>query len=83
MNIIRKRNTNKGGIIRSALIFAVILIVLSYFGLNIRSIIASGTFQDNWHYISDLAIKIWDLYLRGIFMFLWDLIAKTATKQPQ
>jgi hypothetical protein len=67
-----KHNThNRGGLVRMVIFIIIILIVLAYFGLNLRSIVASPTFQDNWSYVTGLAVDIWNKYLSGILSYLW------------
>jgi ABC-type phosphate/phosphonate transport system permease subunit len=75
------KNTNRGGLIRTIIFIVIILIVLAYFGLNLRGIVASQTFQDNWNFVSGLAITIWDKYLSVVLAFIWNhLISPVISK---
>jgi ABC-type phosphate/phosphonate transport system permease subunit len=64
--------TNRGGLIRTVIFIIIVLIVLAYFGLNLRGIVASQTFQDNWQFVSGIAVDIWNKYLSVILLFLWN-----------
>lgn len=85
--MIKIQNNNRG-LVKMIIILFVVLIILAYFGLNLRSIIASQTFQDNWGYLTGLATTIWDNYLHGFVTWIWNsilapLISKTATQIEQ
>ncbi len=73
-------STNRG-LIKMILIIIVVLLVLAYFGLNIRSIVASPTFQDNWAYIQSAALFVWNNFLKVPFTYLWNLIIVPAGQQ--
>ncbi len=72
-NSITKRNVSlvRGGLIRTVLIIIVVLLILSYFGLNIRDIVNSPTGRDNFSYTQELMIKVWDKYLEKPVTYLW------------
>ena len=56
--------TNRqGGLIKAILIIIVVLLILAYFGLNLRSIVSSPTFQDNWNFLWNGIVNIWNMYL--------------------
>jgi len=63
-------NTQNGGIIRTVIFVLLILIVLAYFGFNLRAIISSPTFQDNWAFVRGLVVDVWTKYLSGMFNFV-------------
>ena len=65
------KNTNGGGLIRMVIFIAIILIVLAYFGLNLRQIVASQTFQDNWQFLSNLGLNIWNNYILVAGGWIW------------
>ena len=50
----------------------IILIILSYFGINIRSVIDNPLLKENLNYIAGLAQGIWENYLRAPLEWLWD-----------
>ncbi|MFA6554048.1 MAG: hypothetical protein WCS89_00920 [Candidatus Paceibacterota bacterium] len=67
----KKIKTN-GGLIKMILLILAILILLAYFGFNIRSIVSSPTFVDNWAFLKSFVIGIWDHYLSGPVMYVWN-----------
>ena len=82
------RQRHNQGLIRMLIILFVVLLLLAYFGLNLRSIVGSQTFQDNWNFLTTTAVHIWNNVLKGPLTFIWDfilapLISKTATQIEQ
>lgn len=73
---------NNRGLIRTVILVIFLILVLSYLGINIRSIISSDTFRDNWSYVSDLAVRIWKNYLSGPLSYLWNKILVPYVWQP-
>jgi O-antigen/teichoic acid export membrane protein len=71
--MIKRRNNNRG-LIRTIVLVIVALLIISYLGLNLRDIIDSQTFQDNWAYVKEIITSIWNNYLSGIFNFIWNNI---------
>ena len=55
-------------------VFIAVLLILAYLGLNIRTIVASQTFQDNWAFIRDGSISIWNGYLKTPVSYVWNAI---------
>ena len=49
----------------------VILLILSYFGLNIRAIVNSPAGQENFSYVQEIMINVWNNYLKKPVMYLW------------
>lgn len=56
---------------RTIIFIIIVLLVLSYFGLNIRAIVNSPTGQENFSYAQELMIKVWDNYLEKPVTYLW------------
>ncbi len=76
-----KRSTNRG-FINMIILVVVVILVLSYFGYNLRSIVNSPNTQDNFSYVGGSVVDIWNnflktpaTYLYGVFV---DLIWKPA-----
>jgi ABC-type phosphate/phosphonate transport system permease subunit len=78
--MIKRVQTNRG-LIKAAVIFILLLIIFAYLGLNIRSIVASQTFQDNWSFIKDIASIVWNDYLSVAVRFVWDNILVPIIKK--
>lgn len=54
------------------IVIIVVLLTLSYFGFNLRSLIDSPTTQDNFHYAINFIVDVWNNYLKTPFMYLWN-----------
>lgn len=70
--LFKKREYKKGGIVRTIILVVSALLILSYFGLNIRAIVNSPTGQDNFSYSQEIMIKVWNNYLKGPATYLWN-----------
>lgn len=70
----KKRFSTNGGLIKTVVLVIAGLILLAYLGLNLRSIVESQTFMDNWSYIKDLIITIWSNYLKVPVTYLYSEI---------
>ncbi|MDE2172466.1 MAG: hypothetical protein KGJ33_00800 [Patescibacteria group bacterium] len=71
--MIARRRTN-AGLVKMLLVFFFILLIMAVLGLNLRAVVASPTFQDNWSFIRDNAVMVWDNYLRGPADYFWNNI---------
>lgn len=65
---------NKGGIsILGVILLGIILIlVLSYFGFDIKSLVENPKTQDNLNYVGGVLEDIWDNVLKKPVMWVWD-----------
>ena len=60
------------GLIKLIVIVIIGILVLSYFGINIQSIAESPTSQSNFSYVYGIISGIWNGYLRGPVLYLWN-----------
>lgn len=66
-------NTKKGISILGVLVFGVIIIlVLSYFNISIKSVVESPTGQENVNYVGGGAKSLWTTYLAKPASYLWN-----------
>ena len=63
----------KGGMsILNIFIFGIIIIlVLSYFNISLRSVVESPTGKDNINYVAGGTKTVWDKYLKDPAYYLW------------
>ena len=61
------------GLVKAIIIILIALLILAYFGLNIRSIVDSPTFADNWNFLKDLIVDVWTDYLKKPVTYLWNI----------
>ncbi len=60
------------GFIKTILLIIIALIVLGYFGFDIRGIIESEQVQKNLFYVWSFVVSVWDNYLQKPIMYLWN-----------
>lgn len=83
-----QRRHRQQGFIRLILLIVIGLIVLGYFGLNLKDILASPVVQENLSYAWELAKTLWTNWLQGpatwifenVIKFLWDLFLEGLGK---
>ncbi|MCX6712610.1 MAG: hypothetical protein NTY66_00165 [Candidatus Vogelbacteria bacterium] len=71
----------RSGFIRLILVIIVVILILSYFGVNLRGIVNSPAGQDNMSFVRETGLKIWHFcldiwnqYLRGPVTQVWQFI---------
>jgi len=50
----------------------IIILVLSYFKISIKSVVESPTGQENINYVGGGTVNLWDTYLKGPASYLWN-----------
>ena len=61
------------GIIQTIIIIVIALLILSYFGYNLRSIATSPTAQDNFSYVGEVVSNVWNNWLETPVTYLWNI----------
>ena len=64
----------KKGLIKTIIVVVIALIVLGYFGFNVRDIINSPTVQANLSSAWDLVSNVWNNYLAAPVMYVWNIL---------
>ncbi len=67
----RMPKTDKG-LIKLIVVIVIALLLVAFLGLNLRSIINSPTFQDNWQLIKGIVLQIWTRFLKVPVLFIWN-----------
>lgn len=67
---------SREGFIRIILLIVIGLIVLGFFGINLKDVLASPVVKENLSYAWDLAKELWDTWLRTPVMWVWDHILR-------
>ncbi len=80
-----KKIQSSRGIIRTIILVVIALLILSYFGFNLRSIANSDTSKSNFGYVKEVVLNIWNKYLKRPIQYLWydiflDLIWEPAIR---
>lgn len=60
------------GFVKLLVSIIIALIILSYFGFDLRTLIESEQTQANLNYFKDLLKTIWNLYIWKGISFLWN-----------
>ncbi len=60
------------GLIKMVVVIVIALIVLGYFGFNIKDIIESDSVQTNLQYVWGFIKTFWNNYLAAPVIFMWD-----------
>lgn len=69
-----KRNLHNRGLVKAIILIVVVLLVISYFGFNLREIVNSETFQNNWEFIKEAIVWLWDNIFKAPIEFIWNSI---------
>jgi hypothetical protein len=66
-------NTNGGlSILGFVFLGLIVLLVLGYFGVSLRTVATNPTSEDNIEYVSDTSRSLWDRYLKDPTTYLWN-----------
>ena len=60
------------GLIKMIVTIVIALIILGYFGFNVKDIIESNTVQTNIQYVWGFIKTFWNNYLATPIVFVWD-----------
>jgi len=63
--------------IKWIIIFIILILVLSYFGINIQQVVNSPTGQSNVSYVWNGVTYVWNNYLSAPFDYLWNTVGQT------
>lgn len=66
----------KKGLVKTIIVVVIALIILGYFGFNIRDIINGSTVQANLHAAWDFVSMVWNNYLSAPVIYLWGIFLK-------
>ncbi|MDD5164984.1 MAG: hypothetical protein PHG25_00370 [Candidatus Pacebacteria bacterium] len=63
--------TTNRGFIKWIIIIVIALLVLSYYGFSLRTLVDSPVTQDNIHYVATSTVSVWDKYLKNPATYLY------------
>jgi len=61
------------GLIKMIIVIVIAIVILSYFGLDLKNIWTSDQVQKNLGYVWNLIVSIWHNYLSTPFEYLWGI----------
>jgi hypothetical protein len=62
----------RGSILRTVLIVIAIILVISYFGFDLRGVAESEQSQRNFGYVKEQVVHVWEKYLERPAKYLWN-----------
>lgn len=62
----------EAGFIKLIILIIVLLVILGYFGINIKSIVENDTAKSNVGYVWNWVKAMWGTYLAGPAKYLWN-----------
>ena len=66
-------NKNRGISILGILFFSfIIILILSYFNVNLKSVVESEDAKENFSYVGENSKSFWDKYFKGPATYLWN-----------
>ncbi|MEK7652354.1 MAG: hypothetical protein AAB334_00150 [Patescibacteria group bacterium] len=68
-----KKQTS-GGLVKLVILIVIAILVLSYLGFDLKTSIESDQTQGNLKYVWGFAIDVWQNYLKGPILYLWNEI---------
>lgn len=64
------------GIIKTIIIIVIAIVIISYFGFDLKRIIESPQTQRNFGYVKDAVVTVWNRYLEEPVVYLWNDVFK-------
>ncbi|OHA23964.1 MAG: hypothetical protein A3B11_01870 [Candidatus Taylorbacteria bacterium RIFCSPLOWO2_01_FULL_44_26] len=69
------------GLVRTVVLIVIALLILSYFGFNLRAIATSPTSKANFAFATEIINAVWNTYLQEPIMYLWSAFKKLIWDQ--
>lgn len=66
------KNLVRGSILRTVLIVVGIILVISYFGFDLKGIVESPQSQKNFSYVTTHVVEFWNKYLERPAKYIWN-----------
>ncbi len=72
------RNSQNRGLVKAIVIIVIALLIISYYGLNLRDIVNNPVTQSNFAYVWEQVIHLWEWIKAIIFPLLGKAIENTS-----
>lgn len=63
---------NQGGFIKIIILIVVIILILGYFDISVRSIVEKESVRNNFAYVWNFVKGVWSKYLAGPASYFWN-----------
>lgn len=67
------RHKNRG-FLEAIVIIVIALLIISYFNINLRSLVQNPTTQQNASYVETSSVSIWNTYLEKPATYVWNTV---------
>lgn len=64
----------QGGIVQWIIIIVIVVLILSYFGFDLRGLVDDEQTQDNFSVVSEFTLRVWEDYLEAPANWIWENI---------
>lgn len=64
----------KQGIVKTVILIIIALLILSYYGFDLKQTVEAPTTQSNFSYVTHFVVNIWQTYLEKPAKYLWNEI---------
>ncbi len=69
----------QGGFFKWIIIIVIALIVLSYYGFDVRKVVESQTSKNNFAYAGEVVADVWNDYLKQPAIALWNKVSSSIS----
>ncbi|MEY2664563.1 MAG: hypothetical protein RIT04_371 [Candidatus Parcubacteria bacterium] len=73
-NYFNANNGGQKGIVKIIIILVIALLVLSYYGFDLRKTVESPTTHSNFSYVTEFVSGVWNTFLKTPVMYVWNEI---------
>lgn len=63
---------HQGGLIKTIVLIVIAILVVSYLGINLRALVTSPTTSDNFGYVKEATLYVWNNWLKKPADYLWN-----------
>jgi len=64
----------KNGLVNIIILIIIAVFLVSLFGVSLRDIGKNGTIKDNFIFLKDVTVDMWNNYLKRPFVWVWNNI---------
>ena len=68
-----RKNTFQKGIVGVIVLIIIAIVLFSYFGINLKELSSKPIFKENFSFVKEISITIWNSYLLPV----WNNVLKT------
>ncbi len=71
------------GLIQLVILIAAVIVLLSFFGINLRKIFANDTVRENFAFVKEKLAFWWNAWIKDAVKYLWREISELLLKLKQ